>query len=38
VVADESVSLIPTIAGVVVLIILLIGLGVSGLRKRQGKS
>jgi copper resistance protein C len=38
VVADESVSLIPTIAGVVVLIVLLIGLGVSGLRKRQGKS
>lgn len=32
VVADETVSLIPTIAGVVVLIVLLIGLGVSGLR------
>lgn len=37
-VADGSVSLIPIVAGVIVLIIVLIGLGVSGLRKRQAKS
>lgn len=38
IVADDTVSLIPSIAGVAVLLVLLIGLGVSGLRKRQGKS
>ena len=36
--ADESVSLIPTVAGVIVLIVVLIGLGVSGLRKRRAKN
>ena len=38
VVADDTVSWIPSIAGIVVLLVLLIGLGVSGLRKRQAKS
>lgn len=36
--ANESVSLIPTVAGVFVLVIVLIGLGVSGLRKRRGRN
>ncbi len=35
---DGPSSLIPSIAGIAVLIVLLIGLGVSGLRKRQAKS
>jgi hypothetical protein len=38
VLADESVSLIPTVAGVIVLIVVLIGLGVSGLRKRRAQN
>ena len=38
VIADESVSLIPSLAGVIVLIVVLIGLGVSGLRKHHGKN
>ncbi|MCF8550307.1 MAG: copper resistance protein CopC [Pontimonas sp.] len=38
VVADDTVSVIPSIVGIAVLLVLLIGLGVSGLRKRQAKS
>jgi methionine-rich copper-binding protein CopC len=37
-VADDTVSFIPSIVGIAVLLVLLIGLGVSGLRKRQAKS
>lgn len=38
VVAEETVSPIPSIAGIVVLLVVLIGLGISGLRKRQAKN
>jgi len=36
-VGEESVSLVPTVAAGVVVLVLLIGLGISGLRKRQPK-
>jgi methionine-rich copper-binding protein CopC len=36
-VGEESISLVPTVAAGVVALVLLIGLGISGLRKRQAK-
>lgn len=36
--ADESVSLIPTVAGVIVLVVVLISLGISGLRKARERN